>query len=137
MTERKHTDLHMEAALCLWEAMLDINMRGWERDPENDHRNTSLEPLIANHASLYRTWVNVGTVEMRHMAVHLADFLLQTWDALTEDEQQDLIPYDWEFVPAFLAQIEWDDGGSSIHPSEPRVMAEDILKAQKDRAHDP
>ncbi|PDT45335.1 hypothetical protein CO661_24025 [Sinorhizobium fredii] len=131
MTERTFTHLHMEAVACLWEAFVDANQRGWKRDPENERRDAKLEPLTDNAASLYEAWRNVGTVEMRHMAIHLADFMLKTWDALTEDEQEELVPYDWEFAPAFLAVIEWDSQGSATHPSEPREMADAVLAFQR------
>ncbi|MEY9719258.1 hypothetical protein ABIA22_001748 [Sinorhizobium fredii] len=134
MTERTYTHLHMEAALCLWEAMLDVNMRGWARDPENLDYQTRPEPLTGNAADLYAAWQRVGTVEMRHAAIHLADFMLKTWDAMTEDEREECIPYDWEFAPAFLAVVEWHRDGSSTHPTDPRDMAEAVLAFQRRNA---
>ncbi|MDX0270885.1 hypothetical protein GOC13_24365 [Sinorhizobium meliloti] len=131
MTERTFTHLHMEAVACLWEAFTDANQRGWKRDPENERRDAKLEPLTDNAAALYEAWRNVGTVEMRHTAINLADFMLKTWDALTEDEQEELVPYDWEFAPAFLAVIEWDSQGSATHPLEPREMADAVLAFQR------
>lgn len=124
----------MEAVACLWEAMVDANQRGWKRDPSNERRDAKLEPLTGNAADLYTAWQNVGTVEMRHMAIHLSDFMLKTWDVMTEDEREECIPYDWEFAPAFLAVIEWDSQGSTIHPSEPREMADAVLAFQRRNA---
>lgn len=131
MTERNYTHLHMEAATCLWEAMLEVNMSGWSRDPENTDRTTT-EPLTGNTANLYAAWKQLGSVEMRHAAINLADFMLRTWDAMTEDEQEECVPYDWEFAPAFLAMIDWDRDGSSTHLSEPRHMAEAVLAFQRE-----
>lgn len=123
----------MEAALCLWEAMLDVNMQGWSRDPENENRDETAAPLTGNHAGLYRAWLDYGTVEMRHAAIGLADFMLRVWDSMSETERETLVPYDWEFVPAFLRQIEWIDF-HPMHLSDAREMAELILNARKESA---
>lgn len=87
--------LRAEASLCLWEAMLE-----------------SRESLPA----LDRTWLLQGTVQMRHHAIDLADEVLATWDLLTEDQQQELTPYDWEFVPAFLRCVDWSTGNPIATP---------------------
>lgn len=80
-------ELKAEAAMCLWEEVVT------NRD---DGR-----------------WSNyfdrVGTPTVRHSVMALVEPALQTWDALTEAERELLIPYDWEFIPAFLsAAVEWD-----------------------------
>lgn len=93
--------LRAEASLCLWEAMLE------DRHPIPD---------------LDKIWTEQGTVTMRHYAIGLADEVLATWDLLTEDQQQDLIPYDWEFVPAFLKHVDWSTG---------RPIADPVQIAQK------
>ncbi len=134
MTERTYTHLHMEAVACLWEAFVEVNQRGWKRDLDNERRNPRLKALTNNAADLYEAWRNVGTCEMRHAAIHLADFMLKTWDAMTEAEQEECVPYDWEFAPAFLAVIEWDRHGSSTHPTDPRDMAEAVLAFQRKNA---
>ncbi|WP_085025257.1 hypothetical protein [Ensifer aridi] len=126
-----YTHLHMEAVACLWEAFVDANMRGWSRDPDNPSRDRDAEPLTGNAAGLYAAWLRVGTVEMRHAAINLADLMLKTWDAMTEDEREECIPYDWEFAPAFLAVIEWDHQGTPINLTEPRAMADAVLALQR------
>ncbi|MBD9511935.1 hypothetical protein IB265_34870 [Ensifer sp. ENS10] len=132
MTEREnYTHLQVEAALCLWEAMLEANTRGWSRDPENERRDTTLGPLPDRAASFYQTWRNVGAVAMRHMAIHLAEHLCDTWDAMTQAEQEECIPYDWEFAPAFLGVIEWDQWGTPVYPTDPRDMADAVLALQR------
>ena len=62
---------------------------------------------------LSKVFDNSGTVQMRHWAISLADTVLEVWDILGPDaaEELDLIPYDWEFVPAVLRHIEWHDSG--------------------------
>ncbi len=132
MTDKTYTHLHMEAVTCLWEAMVEANQRGWMRDEENGNRDPKLEPLSGNDGDLYAAWKNAGTTEMRHAAIFLADFMLQTWDALTEDEQEALIPYDWEYAPSFLAQIGWGGQGQITIPGSPRAMADAILAKQRE-----
>lgn len=131
MPSKKFTVLQVEAALCLWEAMCEANTRGWGRDPENERRDTSLAPLPNNAAAFYETWRNVGAVVMRHMAISMAAHMCLTWDAMTEAEREELIPYDWEFAPAFLAIIEWDRWGTPIYPADPREMADAVLALQR------
>lgn len=100
---KSYTHLHMEAVACLWEAMLE-----------------------GRYAALRALWDNFGTVEMRHTAIALADDVLKVWDCMTEDEREKCVPYDWEFVPAFLRRIEFHNTGH--HPiTNHREFAELIL----------
>ncbi len=88
--------LRAEAALCIWEAMLDT------RDD-----NTPLD----------LRWEQWGTVEMRHCAIALAPVFLRVYDMIGQErlEALDLIPYDWEFVPAVLKHVEWHDPHDGTH----------------------
>lgn len=83
-------DLLAEAACCAWEAML-----------EQRERIPTLDAL----------WERRGTVHMRHQAIELAPRICEAYDTLGPDwaERHALIPYDWEFVPAIIAAIEWGD----------------------------
>lgn len=105
-----YTHLHMEAATCLWEAMLE-NREDTEGYPGLDEAFDFL-----------------GTVEMRHMAIALADDVLKVWDSMTEDEKEKCIPYDWEFVPEFLKHVEADACGV-IRPTNHREMADLIISS--------
>lgn len=94
--------LRMEAALCIWEAMLDARFPGEPAEGE--------APIWAN--VMDETWVARGTVEMRHTAIDLADKALEVFDligGIEGAEALDLIPYDWEFMPAFVALVDWTD----------------------------
>lgn len=91
--------LRMEAALCIWEAMLEA-----KRDRH------ALPDDWAGEMSL--RWYVRGTVEMRHTAIALADKALEVFELIggTDGaEALDLIPYDWEFIPAFVARVDWTD----------------------------
>jgi hypothetical protein len=72
----------IEAAMCLWE---EVTL----------HRNT--EPFL-------RAFENIGTVELRHAVMALADPCCREWNALTQDEQDKFAPYDWEWCPYFLRE---------------------------------
>jgi hypothetical protein len=124
-----YTHLHMEAATCLWEAMIEADMTGWKADPENPQGDPSAAKLTGNAADMYRLWRDVGTVEMRHHAIGLADFMLKVWDAIPEDEQEDFVPYDWTFTPLFLSFIQWDTG-VPVHLTDATEFA-NMLRAAK------
>lgn len=85
------THLQMEAALCIWEAMID-------RRREDADGSTSLD----------RTWSAFGTVHMRHVSIALAPMACQVWAALSEDQRETLIPYDWEFMPRFVGCLDFE-----------------------------
>jgi len=87
-------DIRAEAVACIWECLLE-----WKET----------EPNI-----LAALWEEKGTVEMRHKAISLAEFVLDVWDGLGGDaaiDDLDLIPYDWQFVPAVLRLVDWTEGG--------------------------
>lgn len=105
MSSVHFTTLHMEAALCLWEAMLE------DRD---------------KLAQLNAEWDRWGTVEMRHCAIELAPSVCAVWDCMTVEEREACIPYDWEFVPLFLRCLIWEDH-RPVLPGSPRLMADRIL----------
>lgn len=79
-------DLLCEAALCIWEWMLE------NRD---------------GIPAMNKTWDKQGTVAMRHAAIALAPAACTIWDMMTENERETCVPYDWEFIPAFVAQVDW------------------------------
>lgn len=85
------THLQMEAALCVWEAMID-------RRREDADGSTDLD----------RTWSKFGAVHMRHVSIALAQMACQVWDALSEDQRETLIPYDWEFMPRFVSCVDFE-----------------------------
>jgi hypothetical protein len=83
-------ELQAEAVACMWEEVAC-------------NRDDALWAPYLEHN---------GTPALRHAVIGLTEPLLAAWDALTEDERESLIPYDWEFVPTFLRQcVEWDANG--------------------------
>jgi len=116
MYESHSERLRMEAALCLWEAMLDTRL-----DDDAYHRSPQWQVDMSTE------WANHGTVEMRQRAIMLAPLVLDVWDLLTEEEQEQCVPYDWDFVPTVLAE-HWE------HPDAGCLtIAANIRKLLKDK----
>lgn len=112
--------LRIEAALCIWEAMLEA------------HEHAEPKPGIVGHTvsdwhtSLYDAWMDRGTVEMRHAAIGLADAALETFDLIGGTDGAEalgLIPYDWEFIPAFLRHVEWDSHSQMVASADTKAIA--------------
>jgi hypothetical protein len=88
MTDRTYTTLEVEAALCLWEAALDLREK--------------CKPLAM-------IWDGVGAFEMRHRVMALVTDAERIWVAL--GDAQDDIVFDWEFCPTFISDcVDWETG---------------------------
>jgi hypothetical protein len=85
-------ELHAEAACCIWEALLEIK----------DHDDCAPESVRSAIVSCFHM---KGTAEMRHAAIALSVLCCDVHDLMPEDERP--IPYDWEFVPAFVCSLTW------------------------------
>ena len=88
-------EFRTEAALCLWEAMLEER-----RVPPASHWQLAM----AEH------WGAVGTAAMRLTAARLGRSVIAVWDELPEDWQDEMEPFDSGFVPALLPCIDWSSG---------------------------
>lgn len=88
-------DNEVDAALCLWEAMLDQKHLA-----RHDHET----PLL-------RAWSRDGTVEMRARARDLGTWVERIYQQLNP-LLRDYYSFDWEIVPNILATIEWPMGNS-------------------------
>lgn len=67
-------ELRLEAAMCIWEAVLEENLFEERRQ-------------------------KVGAVQLRHDLMPLIDALDQGWKLCDQDK---MCPFDWEFTPWFL-----------------------------------
>jgi hypothetical protein len=106
-----------EAAMCLWEAMLD------EYREEGKPGHEWALPLHAR-------WDQWGTCEMRHVCIALAPIAERVWEAVRETGEEDhLVPYDWEFIPAFLRRVQFNEPHDSRHfdDIDEAAMAADLL----------
>ena len=79
------SELQVEAALCLWEAALELKEQA-------SADGTLLTALFELH----------GTGVMRHAVMQLVPACCAAWDMLSDDEQEKAAPFDWEYVPGFL-----------------------------------
>ncbi|MFG1250245.1 hypothetical protein [Xanthobacter flavus] len=105
----------LEAALCIWEAMLEA--RG-DNPVERAARNADPAEGAEWQVQLDQLWERAGTVQMRRYAADLAPEFLHVYDGLGGSdtlEELNLTPYDWEFIPAVLAHVEWESYGPSMN----------------------
>lgn len=86
-------NLRAEAVACIWEAMLSRPDANMGRERQRD--------------AMLRAWADYGTPTMRHKAIYFADTMLDVYDLMGEADllDRDLLPYDWEFAPAFVHLI--------------------------------
>lgn len=104
----RYSDLDVEAALCLWEAMLDA---------KSQSQPAPMAPADnENVAAMRIAWGETGTATMRDHARTLSRYVLAVYDAIKPDSL-DGFAYDWEVVPAILATIEW----TGNRPMTPKV----------------
>lgn len=102
--------LEMEAAMCVWECLND-----WTLDD-----NSKDDEWIALRES-------VGSVELRHQCIELAQWCLQVYDICTSDnpDRFEGFAYDWEVIPSILRHAR-DKDGPAIYAHalpEPGVVA--------------
>ena len=75
----------LEAAMCLWEAVMEIR----EQQPQ-------VQAAFERH----------GTSAMRHVVMSWIPDLAWAWAAIDEYD----LTYDWDFVPAWISKnIDWSE----------------------------
>lgn len=92
--------LAMEAALCVWEDLLERRDRFPQQNPD----------LVA-------LWEKYGTVHIRALCPTIGSWIAEAFD-LIERDSLDSSPYDWEIVPAFVGLVDWAPA-----QEKPRLMA--------------
>lgn len=117
-----HTNLDAEAALCVWEFMLEV-------------KALSKAPEWAQ--SMLDLWDSMGTVHMRHIALDLGRSVNAVWQSMTEEERESVVPYDWEFCPAFVANLKFDRALANVDPIDIASMKAAILKDREVDAPEP
>jgi hypothetical protein len=119
--KKQYTHLEMEAALCVWECLIDWTIN------EDD-------TLIRKDWSDLRE--AVGSVEMRHQSIVLGKWCLEIYDILTKHDKDffDSMAYDWEVIPKMLGYACDAEGKPVIYeeglPSPHRVaqmVAQDVI----------
>lgn len=86
-----YSSLEVEAALCLYEAMLDARLEG-------------TSPAIV------AAFENSGSATMRSHAVNLAGYALAVYDLIPEADRE-CRSYDFEIIPAILKTVRWTHVG--------------------------
>jgi hypothetical protein len=76
-------------AMCVWEELLE----------QKDARQEVLACFEA-----------IGTNGVRYYAALWCEKVDTAWNTLTPDEQEASVPFDWEFVPAWLKEnVDWSN----------------------------
>lgn len=98
---RTYNNLQVEAALCVWEAMLEMR---------------------ASNAAMNATWEMHGTVTMRHHAMDIGVWVEAAYEDIRDEsdatDHWGGCSYDWEIVPAILSFIEWGEHGPRLPAAE-------------------
>lgn len=81
-----------EIAATLWEAALDLKERGEPKPGPLD--------VLANR--FFRRWEERGTSDIRAWVAGMAADCDAAWHALTDEERDELAPFDWQFAPDWL-----------------------------------
>lgn len=143
-TEKKSptfTSLEMEAALCVWEEILTYRMQAWERDPENKNFKPDLPPLSAWHKALDDAYEGVGSSAMRFVSIAAGKIVLAVHDHMTDLGYELVGAYDWEFVPAVVAVLDWptlvasDQYSHGVYAPDPAALFEAIKPVLADNLH--
>jgi hypothetical protein len=81
-----YTHQHVEAALCLWEAVLESR----------------------NDATIDAAFERHGAWALRQAMMDMSHHCDDVWLALTDLGNDDRVSFDWEFCPAFIAHcVDW------------------------------
>lgn len=112
----------LEAALCVWEAMLEFRS-----DQECGAVATSgIQAMLA-------VWEELGSVQMRRFAIEIAGLVLLAYEHLKDDIAIDLWSFDFEFVPAVVENLDWSIHGPERR-GEPELFLAAVLDTLRDRA---
>lgn len=99
---KDYTHLQMEAALCIWEDLLERH----QAHGNAEHKYTSQEAEEFG-TKLFNYWEDNGTVEMRHAAINMASHAVKVFAQLEAAIGRDEIhetwaSYDWDWIPAWV-----------------------------------
>ena len=109
----------VEAALCVWEAILEAQLPTCQGD-------------LADR--LREQFDGLGTGEMRSHAIAIAMWAQKVWSAAfgADPETWDGIQFDWEFIPTVLRLVRWGSHGTSSLPDgDPVELAQVVLNAMQ------
>lgn len=101
------THLQMEAALCIWEDLLERQTAQIECDRKGETIFPDDEKARGFSMKLCFMWESMGTVEMRHAAINMSARAVEDFAALEAAIGRDEIfetwgSYDWDWIPAWV-----------------------------------
>lgn len=123
MARKIYSEPEAEAALCLWEAMLEAKFTNEQR----------VEAGMETTSDLVDVWDVTGSLFMRQEALRLAHVVCEAFDLIPVDIR-DGYPYDWELVPAILGTFRWtyQQGGEHDAPAQIAAAVVAGLTAQQE-----
>ena len=116
--EKEYTFLEMEAALCVWECLVEMR-QGWKHKGED---------------IIQKAWDDYGTVEMRlNVAVSIGRYAIEFYDMLPSGYVTDELgwSYDWDFIPfvvSLVKDIRYSERSGGLKPVMPSMAeAQQVL----------
>lgn len=131
---KSYTPLQMEAALCAWEHMLE-----WRFNPAQQAEvEKSPEKFSAHQIQINEHWEGIGFSGMRSVAIQAGTIALAVYDLMETQGAEFHSSYDWEFVPAVLARLDWEalcgdnQYGAAAYKANISAMLKDMMEKMAD-----
>lgn len=123
-TSRSFTLGEVEAALCIWEAML------YFRGLHEDHR--SVPDGVIRMSEL---WDAAGWQAMRNHVRAIVPLAEEAYTALSDVLEEGGFTFDFDFIPAIVGALGWSEDGP-CRIGEPETFLENVMFAIADRRRD-
>lgn len=120
----KFTATDVEAALCIWEAML------YFRGLHEDRR-----PVSDNIVEMSKVWDAAGWPTMRSRVAEIVPIALDVYAGLSDILERDGFTFDFDVIPAMVETLHWSVTGSS-REGEPEDFLDQVIAAVKHRRQD-
>ena len=114
----------MEAALCIWEAMLYF--RGLQEE------RRQVPHGIARMSEL---WDAAGWQAMRACVLDMVPLALDAYASLSTALEEKGFTFDFDFIPAVVGALSWSEDGP-YRDGEPETFLENVMSAVADRRRD-
>ncbi|ARQ95421.1 hypothetical protein [Bradyrhizobium phage BDU-MI-1] len=121
-----YTALQVEAALCVWEQLLE-----WTNKSDAEVEELRKDPANALIVEWNDMRSDCGSAEMRSQSKVLGLWCLEIYDILTKDDPDffDWWSYDWEVIPAMLTHAVCKDGKASMYRGDYIYMGGELIDA--------
>ena len=115
---RVATGAELEAALCVWEAMLELR-RIHEDEANRDPVHESIHEML-------NVWDAIGSHRMRRFALDIAGLALQVFSDLQHEIADTAWAFDSNIVPAVVENLDWSFDGPERR-GEPELFLHAVL----------